>query len=94
MYEELLEEIEEFYKDVNDNDFKFGRYIIEDDYEDECSHNEIYEYQNIFIDKAREYLHQHFPNKFIISRNYCVMVMTVTEAKSKGIINYEKMIVR
>lgn len=28
MYEELFEEIEEFYKDVNDNDFKLSRYIF------------------------------------------------------------------
>ena len=40
MYEEMLEEFEQFKADMKNGE-TFCKYIIEDDYEDEYSHNEL-----------------------------------------------------
>ena len=71
----------------------FGRWFDEDDYEDEYSHNEIDEYQEKFIDKVKEYLHEKAPNKYVVTSGWCVFVMTVEEAKKRKMMHIEEYIV-
>lgn len=94
MHEELLEELETLYRDVDDDAFRFGRYVIEDNYKYEYSENEIIEAQREFVTKATEYLHNNAPNKFIIADDWGIVIMSVDRAKEKNILNYEDMVVR
>lgn len=82
MYEEIQLEFEQFKYDINES-LVFARYFDEWDYEDEYSHNEIDEAQAILIQQIKEYLHNHIPNKYIVTSGYCIFVMTIEEAKKK-----------
>lgn len=93
MYEAMLEEFEQFKADM-ENGETFCKYMVEDDYEDEYSHNEIDEYMEKFEEKAREYLHEHIPGKYIVSGGWCVFVMTEEEAKKRNMHMYEEWLVR
>lgn len=92
MHEAMLEEFEQFKIDMEEGR-EFCRYMVEDDYEDEYSHNEIDEYMGKFMEKAREYLYEHIPGKYIVSGGWCVFVMTVEEAKKRNMHKYKDLIV-
>ena len=94
MYEELEYEFSEFKRSIDDGSLVFGRYFDEDDYEDEYSHNQIDEFQSKFIDKAKEYLHEKAPNKYVITSGWCVFVMTVDEAKKRKMLKINDYIVK
>lgn len=94
MYEELEYEFTEFKRDIDEGSLKFSRYFDEDDYEDEYSHNEIDEYQSKFIDKVKEYIHENYPNKYIVVGGWCVFVMTIEEAKERKCLRYKSLIVK
>ena len=57
MYEELEYEFAEFKKDIDEGSLSFGRYFDEDDYEDEYSHNEIYEKEFLPLFKCIDYFY-------------------------------------
>ena len=92
MYEEIQNEFEQFKYDINEN-IVFGRYFDECDYEDEYSHNEIYEAQAILIHQIKEYLHKNIPDKYVVNSSYCIFVMTIEEAKKRNLHNYSLYIV-
>ncbi len=89
MYEELEYEFSEFKQSIDDGSLVFGRYFDEDEYEDEYSHNQIGEFQEKFIDKVKEYLHENAPNKYVVTSGWCVFVMTIDEAKKRRILKIE-----
>lgn len=84
MWEELEYEYNQLLEDMENGEI-FCRYLDETDYEDEYSHNDIADCQNKFIEKAKKYLHEHFPNKYVVSGGWCVFVMTIDEAKKRNI---------
>lgn len=67
MYEIVEDEYNQFLQDITDGSMIFGRYIDESEYEDEYSHNDIDEAQDKFIEKVREYLHENYPGKYVVS---------------------------
>lgn len=93
MHEELEYEYNQFLEDMKRGE-TFCRYLDETEYEDEYSHNDIDDCQSKFIEKARAYLHEHFPSKYVISGGWCVFVMTIDEAKKRNIHHYENYLVK
>lgn len=93
MYEELEYEYEIFLEDMKRGEV-FCRYVDESDYEDEYSHNAIYECQSDFIEKSKKWLHENKPNQYVITSGWCVFVMTVEEAQKRKMFRIEDYIVR
>ena len=86
MINEIVEyEYEQFLNDMSDGSMTFGRYIDEYDYEDEYSHNNIEEAQGLFIEKVKNYLHNNHPNKYVVSSDWCVFIMTPERARQSNI---------
>lgn len=94
MLEELEYEFSQFKKDFNNENFTYGMYLDELDYEDEYSHNEIYEYQEKLIKKIEDFLHENAPDKYIVDNGWCVLVMSIEEAKKRNWYHYELRIVK
>lgn len=94
MYEELEYEFAEFKKDIDGGSLQVGQYFDEYEYENEYSHNEIHKFQSKFIGKAKKYLRENYPNKYIIMCGFCVFVMTIEEAKKRKLFQYESLIVK
>lgn len=92
MYEEIYYEFEQFKYDLNER-LVFGRYLIDYEYEDEYSHNEIHKAQTILIQQIKEYLHNKYPNEYVVMRGFAIFVMTVEEAKRRNLHNYSSYIV-
>lgn len=80
MGNEIEYEYNQFLRDMKDNGFIFGRYMEEDEYEDEYSHNDIDEAMEILQEKIREYLHENRPGEFVVTTGFCVFVMTPERA--------------
>ena len=78
---EINEEFSSFKSDVMDEGFVFGCYLDETSYEDDYSHNDIYDAIEVLAEKMRDYLHNNYPNKFIVSTGWCVHVMTPDRAR-------------
>lgn len=93
MFEELEYEYNLFLEDMK-NDKTFCRYMDEDEYEDDYSHNEIGERQGKLAEMIEEYLRKNKPNQYVVSCGWCVFVMTVDEAKKRNIWHYEDYIVK
>lgn len=93
MQEELNYEYELFLEDMKQGK-TFCRYLSEDEYEDEYSHNEIGECQKEFIEKASEHLRQYSPGKYIVTSGWCVFVMTVEEARKRNMFMIEEYIIK
>lgn len=85
MNEIINDEFEIFLHDISESGFIFGRYLDEDDYEDEYCHNDIDRAKGIFIDKVTEYLKQNRPSEFIVTDGWCVFVMTPDRARESRI---------
>mgnify|MGYP003303285372 CR=1 FL=1 len=94
MYEELEYEFADFKHSFDEGSLVFGRWFDEYGYEDEYSHNEIYEYQGKFIERVKEYLHEKAPNKYVVTSGWCVFVMTVEEAEKRNMLHIEDFTVR
>lgn len=63
-------------KDTFEKD-KCNNFIDFDDLEDEFSHNEIGEAQQMFMKKVKEYLLKNYSGKYAIWCDYCVHIATV-----------------
>ena len=87
MYKFIVEEeYEQFLQDIKvSQPFSFKRYIDESAYEDEYSQNDIHKAQDIFVNKAKEYLHRYYPGQYIVSCSYCVFIMTPEAAKKHNV---------
>ena len=65
---------------IENNDFKKNQcnnFIEFDDLEDEYSHNEIEEAQQIFMNKAKEYLASNYSGHYAMWCDWCVHISTV-----------------
>lgn len=94
MYEELEYEFLEFKQSIDDGSLVFGKYLDEDEYEDEYPHNKIGEFQAKFIDMAKEYLHEKAPNKYVIISGWCVFVLSIEEAKKRNMWRIDDCIIK
>jgi len=83
MYEEMEEEFQQFLIDMEEaeNAMVFAQYMDEDDYEDDYGNNEIYECQEKFKKKVRDWLRENKPGRYIVTGGYNVSVMTLDEAR-------------
>lgn len=79
--EEYINEQIEDLKDMIVNDTfekkSCNNFMLEDDLEDEYSHNDIDEAQAMFMEKARKYLSDNYPGKYAMWRDWCVHIATV-----------------
>ena len=82
---EIEYEYNQFLKDMNDSGFVFGRYMDEDEYEDEYSHNAIDEAMEILQEKIRTYLHENRPGEFVVISDWCVHVLTKDRAEQLNV---------
>ena len=62
---------------------KSNNFIINYDWEDEFSHNEIWEIQQKFIKQAKEYIKKNYPNRYIIYCDWCVHICSIDFATKK-----------
>lgn len=85
MYEELDEEYNTFLKDIEQGELPIGRYVDVSWYEDEYSRLEISECQKAFMNRVKDWLHQHKPDQYVVFVGYCVFVMTLQSARAKNI---------
>ena len=95
MYQEIQEEFGDFISTFNESTV-FCRVFETEEYEEDYSHKEIREAQNIFMEKVKKHLHENYPGKYIVMYGSmgCVFVMTIGEAKKKKIRNYKNYIVK
>ncbi|MEY8352500.1 hypothetical protein AALB39_03995 [Lachnospiraceae bacterium 54-53] len=98
MYEEMEEEYQQFLHDMEEaeNALVSARYMDECDYEDNYGNNEICEYQEEFAEKVEDWLREHKPGKYMVSRGWCIKIMTPEAARERNISesSIEDMIVR
>ena len=94
MEEIIQEEWEEFFYQFSDATVLYQGFDV-DDYEEEYSHQEIRKAQTAFMEKVRTFLHEKYPEEFILmySAQGCVLVMKICEAEKK-IKHYERYIVK
>jgi hypothetical protein len=92
MWQELEDEFGLFLDDMKRNE-TLCRYIDEDEYEDDYSHNEIGECQDRFIHRVKKWLHENKPGQYIVTSGWCVFVMTIDEARKRNLINWESIVV-
>ena len=85
MYEIVENEYSRFLQDVKDGSMIFVKYIDESEYEDEYSYNDIGKAQGKFIEKVKEYLHENYPGKYVVSGGWCVFVMTPDRARESHV---------
>lgn len=78
---EIEDEYNQFLEDMKDSGFVFGRYMDEDEYEDEYSHNAIDEAMEILQEKIKTYLHENRPGEFFVTSGWCIFVMTPDRAR-------------
>lgn len=83
MHRIVEEEFKQFLLDLQEAEgaMVFGRYIDESDYEDQYSHDDIDTFQNLFTEKAKEYLHENYPGKYVVTSGFCVLIMTPERAR-------------
>lgn len=81
----VLDEYEYFLEEIQKENYRYGKYMVDSDYEDEYSHDDIDTMQETFIEKVKEYLHTYYPNKFIVTSGWCVFVMTPDRARESNI---------
>lgn len=92
MQECINEEYELFLADMERGE-TFCRYMDEDNYEDEYSHNDIDAMQEELIRKIAEWLHKNKPGQYLVSPGWCVFVMTVAEAEKRNLLKYKNRII-
>ena len=80
--EEYIDEELKNLKDMIENNTfdknNCNNFIAEDDLEDDFSHNEIGEAQEMFMQKVKEFLSNNYPGKYAMWRDWCVHITTVT----------------
>lgn len=82
---EIEYEYNQFLKGMKDSSFIFGRYMDEDEYEDEYSHNAIDKAMDILQEKIKAYLHEYRPGEFVVTSGWCIFVMTPGRARQSKI---------
>lgn len=75
--DEKIDELKDMIENDTFNKDKCNNFISYDDLDDEFSHNEIGEAQQIFVNKAKEYLSKKHSGKYAIWTDYCVHVSTI-----------------
>ena len=85
MHEIVENEYNRFLQDISDGSMIFGKYIDESEYIYEYSYHDIGEAQGKFIEKVREYLHENYPCKYVVSNGWCVFVMTPDRARESHV---------
>lgn len=85
MLDICYEAFEDLKDDIENNDFIETKYLDTWDFEDEYSHNHIDENRDKFIEKVKEYLHENYPGKYVVSGSWCVFVMTPDRARESHI---------
>lgn len=83
---EVEEEFEELKRLLSENKmvtYKSNCFLEEDDYEDDYSNNEIQKLQSEFIDEAVKYLKKHYKGQYVITKDWCVRVMTLEMYEDK-----------
>lgn len=83
MANEIEYEYNQFLSDMKNPAFLSGMYMDEDEYEDEYSHNAIYEAIDVLEEKIQEYLHENRPGEFVLVSGWCIRVMTIENARSR-----------
>lgn len=64
-------------------DDRANNFLRDYDWEDEFSHNEIWEIQQKFIKQAKEYLKKDYPNRYVIYCDWCVHICSIDFAKER-----------
>lgn len=82
MANEIEYEYNQFLSDMENSGFLLGTYMNEDEYEDEYSHNAIYEAIEILEEKIREYLRKNRPSEFVLISGWNIRVMTIGNARN------------
>lgn len=93
MREEIEYEYSRFLDKYNSGNLVFERYMDEDDYEDEHSHDDIGEAQSELTERIRDFLREHALGKYVVDGGWCVFVMTVEEAVKRDVLKYDLFIV-
>lgn len=75
--DEKVDELKDMIKNNTFEKDKCNNFIYYEDLEDEFSHNEIEKAQQMFINRAKDYLLKNYPGKYAIWRDYCVHISTV-----------------
>lgn len=85
MYEEMEEEFQQFLIDMEEaeNAMVFAQFMDEGDYEDNYGNNEIYEYQEKFVEKVEAWLRENKPGQYLVTRGYYIGIMTPDEARKR-----------
>lgn len=78
---EVEEEYNLFLNRIASQDFIFGIFMDEEDYEDEYSKNDICKSRIELQEKIKEYLHENRPGEFVVYSDFCVHVMTLRWAR-------------
>lgn len=84
----------QFKKDFNSDNFTYGIYLDECEYEDEYSHDEIHEYQEKLIKKIEDFFHKNAPDKYIVDNGWSVLVISIEEAKKRNWYHWELRVVK
>lgn len=75
--DEKIDELKEMIENDTFEKDKCNNFIAYDDLEDEFSHNEIDEAQNMFMNKVKKYLSKNYSGKYAIWCDWCVHITTV-----------------
>lgn len=78
---EVEEEYNLFLNRIASQDFIFGIFMDEEDYEDEYSKNDICKSRIELQEKIKEYLRENRPGEFLVFSDFCVHVMTLGWAR-------------
>lgn len=73
---EVEKEYNLFLNRIASQDFIFGIFMDEEDYEDEYSKNDICKSRIELQEKIKEYLRENRPGEFLVFSDFCVHVMT------------------
>lgn len=82
---EIEYEYNQFLEDMKRSGFVFSRYMDEDEYEDDYSHNAIDEAMAILQRKIKRYLHENRPGEFVVTSGWCIFVMTPDRARQSNV---------
>lgn len=83
---EIEYEYNQFLEDMKESGFVFGRYMDEDEYEDEYSHNAIDKSMAILQGKIKRYLHENRSGEFVVTSGWCIFVMTPNRARESNVL--------
>ncbi len=90
---EIEDQYETFLKDIETGLLSHELYLIEDEYDDEYSHNDIDMAHVLLADRIKKYLHENYPNRYCVFIDWCVRIMSVELAEEKNIRNYKGYII-